>query len=83
MEGRIEMAEPKQLTPSQQELLDAMKAGVVLHYMPYVGRVNPNEYYFRSDTMRKCTSPAKALLKAGLVQVTNKDWRGHTLEFEH
>lgn len=67
------------LSKTQLELLEAMKKGVKCLYMPYMGTFNPNAYYFRNDTMRRCTAPAKALLEKGLVVVTDKDWRGHVL----
>lgn len=56
-----------------------MSAGVTLHYMPYSGRFNPNAYYFRDDTMKRCTAAAEALLKRGLVEKYDQDWRGHRL----
>jgi hypothetical protein len=68
-----------QLSKTQAELLEAMKSGVVCHYMPYAGRFNPTDYYFRDDTMRRCTAAAKALYEKGLVEVKDKDWRGHRL----
>lgn len=70
------------LSKTQSELLEAMKGGVTCRYMPYAGRFNPTSYYFRSDTMKRCTAPAKALLEKGLVEVKNKDWRGHSLVFK-
>lgn len=67
------------LPKSQQELLDAMQAGAVLNFMPYFGRFNPQEYYYRSDTHRRCTAPAKALLAKGLVERFDMNFRGHKL----
>lgn len=56
------------LSKTQQELYDAMKAGVVVHYMPYAGRFNPNAYYYRSDTFKHCTAAANALISKGLAK---------------
>jgi hypothetical protein len=61
------------LTKNQQELLDAMKAGAICHYMRYAGRFNPTAYYFRSDTMMRCTKTAEALLARGLVAIEKKN----------
>lgn len=55
------------LSKAQQELLDALKTGVVVHYMPYAGSVNPRPYYFRADTMKKCTAAADALISKGFA----------------
>lgn len=67
------------LSKTQLELLEAMKNGVKCHYMPYAGRFNPTAYYFRNDTMKRCTAAARALLEKGLAVKTNSDWRGHVL----
>ncbi len=65
------------LSKTQQELLDALRSGVILHYIPYAGRFNPNAYYFRSDNMKRCTAAAEALIAKGFAEVYAKDWRGH------
>lgn len=70
----------KPLTAIQQELLEAMRSGVVVRYMPYMGRFNQNAYYWRGDTRARCTAPAKALVDRRLVKIINADWRGHRLE---
>jgi hypothetical protein len=57
------------LSKTQQDLLDAMKRGVTVHYMPYAGRFNPTAYYFRTDTMKRCTAAADALIQKGLAKV--------------
>lgn len=67
------------LSKTQRELYVAMKAGAICHHMPYRGRFNPNAYYFRSDTMKRCTAAAEALLRRGLVERYDEDWRGHKL----
>lgn len=66
----------KKLSKTQQELYDALKAGVILHYMPYAGRFNPNPYYFRHDNMKLCTAAAKALLERDLAEKYNVDQFG-------
>ncbi len=58
----------QKLTKPQQELLDAMKAGVEIHYMPYRGSFNPTAYYYRSDTRRTVTAAAKALIDLNLAK---------------
>jgi hypothetical protein len=59
------------LSKTQRELLDAMRGGVVVHYMRYMGRFNPHPYYFRTDGGR-CTKAAQALLEKGLVEKVEK-----------
>jgi hypothetical protein len=56
------------LTSTQQALLDAMKSGVAVHYMPYAGRFNPTAYFFRSDNLKRCTAAANALVAKGLAK---------------
>ena len=56
------------LSKSQAELLAAMETGVVCYYMRYMGRFNPTAYYFRSDTLKRCTATAKALFDKGLLE---------------
>lgn len=51
------------LSKTQQELYDAMKRGVVCHFMSGL-----NCYYFRCDSMKRCTTTARALLKTGLIE---------------
>jgi hypothetical protein len=71
------------LSATQAELFQAMRNGVVCHYMPYMGRFCPNAYYFRSDTKKRCTAPARALKEKGLVVSVDKDsWGGHKLIFK-
>lgn len=62
-----------------KELYVAMQNGVTCFYMPCAGRFNPTAYYFRSDTYERCTKQVKALIKAGLVEKCDEDWRGHSL----
>jgi len=70
----------KPLSKLQQELLDAMRAGAVVHYMKYAGRFNPTPYYFRSDKMQRCTKQAEALMARGLVTVVKEnDYGDHKL----
>ena len=53
------------LTPKQQELLEAMRSGVEVHYLRGV-----EAYYFRSDTMRRCSSQARGLYDKGYATIT-------------
>ena len=55
------------LSKRQAELLAAMETGVVCYYMRSMVRFNPTAYYFRSDTMKRCTATAKALFDKGLL----------------
>jgi hypothetical protein len=57
------------LSKTQSELLEAMKAGVIIHFMPYMGRFNPHSYYFRQDTHDRCTSAAEALIAKGFAEL--------------
>lgn len=57
----------KKLTPAQQELLDAMRRGVEVHYMsPWSHR--QSGYYYRSDTLERCTAAARGLRNRGLAR---------------
>ena len=67
------------LTKPQRELYDAMLGGMICHYMPYRGWVNPNAYYYRDDNCKKCTKAAQSLEKRGLVERFDEDWRGHKI----
>jgi hypothetical protein len=67
------------LSKTQQDLHDAMLKGVKCRYMPYMGTFNPNAYYYRNDTMKRCTAQARALLAKGLLKEMDRDWRGHSL----
>jgi hypothetical protein len=71
-----------ELSKTQAELLEAMKNGVACWFMPYMGSFRPTAYYYRDDTGRRCTAPARALLEKGLVEIHAKDWRGHKLIFK-
>ena len=57
------------LSKTQQALLDAMSHGVVVYYMPYMGGFSSTSYYFRGDTLKKCTAAVRALLRMGLVEI--------------
>ena len=59
------------LSKPQQDLVDAMKQGVTIHYMGYTGRFNPHAYYFRADTNKKCTASADALIDKGIARRTD------------
>jgi hypothetical protein len=45
-----------------QELLDAIKCGVAVHWIG-----GTSAYYFRSDTGRSCTRTVEALVERGLL----------------
>ena len=62
------------LPKTQQVLYDAICTGTTCHLMRGV-----HSYYFRDDTYDLCTAAASALLKKGLVEVYDDDWRGHKL----
>lgn len=67
------------LSKTQQELLDALKAGVVVSYMPYMGSFNPRAYYYRSDTHKSVTAAACALVTKGLAERYETNPSGHKL----
>jgi hypothetical protein len=70
------------LSETQRELLDAMESGVVVRFMPYMGRFNENEYYYRTDNLKRCTAAARALEDKGLVEEFDKSFRGHSLRIK-
>jgi hypothetical protein len=76
MSGVVKLSKP------QQELLDAISAGVKVSLTPYAGRFNPKEYYRRWDTNAKCTTAARGLLEKGLVEKFEQTWRGHYLRLK-
>lgn len=56
------------LTSRQESLILAMQERRIrVHYMPYMGRFNQNDYYFRSDTMEHVTQAAERLKTLGLA----------------
>jgi len=61
-------------TASQAELLEAMRRGVVVHFLSGI-----HAHYFRADTMKSCTREAGGLLARGLIEEYDKDWRGSKL----
>lgn len=67
------------LSKTQQELYDAMKSGTSVYYMRFMGRFNPNPYYFRGDILKHCTAAARALEDKGLVERYDNDGVGHKL----
>ena len=64
------MSTKPKLSKTQQELLDALKAGVVVHYMPYAGRFNPRDYFSRSDNFQRVTAAAHALIDKDFAKIT-------------
>lgn len=65
------------LSAKSAELLEAMRKGVVCHYMPCAGWFNPTAYYFRTDNRDRCTAQVKALLERGLIEKYDQGMRGH------
>jgi hypothetical protein len=61
-------AKEKPLAKSQQDLLDAMKAGIVIHYSPSMGRFQPYSYFFRNDNLKKVTAAAQGLIDKKLAR---------------
>lgn len=62
------------LTKSQIEILTLMqKPGVVVYFMEYRGRFNPNAYYFISEGYKKCTKQIEALLARGLAETYDQN----------
>jgi len=53
------------LSKNQQDLLDAMKNGEAILFVPYMGRFNPTDYYYRSSDGVRVTAAAKALIQKG------------------
>lgn len=60
------------LSKTQQELYDAMKAGVGVHYMRYMGSLNPSAYYWREDNNQRVTAAASALIEKGIAKQVGK-----------
>lgn len=54
------------LPKKQQELLDALKRGVPVHYME--GWYSRKSYWFRGDTFQRVTATANALMDKGLAR---------------
>ncbi len=57
------------LTEKENEILNKLKEGIKCHYMEYMGRFNPNPYWFMSDNGRKCTIQIKGLEKKGYIKI--------------
>jgi hypothetical protein len=58
------------ITTKQASLLEAMKGGVVVRLMIHPG------YCFRSDDFTRCTAQVNGLLRRGLIEEYDRDWRG-------
>ncbi len=65
------MKRASKLSTAQNELLEAMRSGVRVHYLRGM-----NSHAFRADTMKSCTATVMALHRMGLVEEYKKDWRG-------
>lgn len=71
------MAKKKELTAPVLELYEAMKAGVTCQQLyPFKAK---KSFCWRSDTLRKCTKQAAALLEAGLIEKYDENMRGYRL----
>lgn len=73
-------SKPKtKLTPKMREVLEGLaKPKVSAYFMPYMGRFNPDAYWYTSDDTERCTSQVNALINRGLVSITHRDdLRGH------
>lgn len=66
------MNDETKLSPAQAELLAAIRSGMVCHF---IGGIDA--YYFRSDSMKRCSAQVNALLRRKLIEIYDKDWRGH------
>lgn len=56
----------KPLSRTQQELLDALRSGVVVHRAD-----DQRPQFMRMDNQRGCSGEAKALIRHGLARVEN------------
>jgi hypothetical protein len=65
------------LTKRQQEVYDAMKGGAIARYMPYMGRFGGP--YWHIDH-KKVTAQVQALIKRGLVETFDGDFRGQGMK---
>ena len=61
------------LSKTQSELLQKLQSGETLHYIAYMGRYNPNAYFFCGAT--RCTKAADALIKKGVVERCGNQWK--------
>lgn len=68
----------KKLTESQQKVLDEMRGGAKAYYMPYIGTFRANPYWFIDTDRRHCTRQIEALIKLGLVEITQSSYAGKT-----
>lgn len=71
------------LSKTQQEVLNILKEpGNYLHFMGYMGKFNPNAYYFSHNNIGKRirVDTVHVLLKQGLVVRKELDrFGGHTI----
>jgi hypothetical protein len=65
------MKRQPRLSATQQELLDAMKCGVKVHFM-----LGMDAHCFRTDTHARCSRTVDALRARGLIEPYKSDWRG-------
>ena len=60
----------KKLTKTQADLLRAIQNGVKVFYMSWSR--SSGHYYFRADTMNRCTKAAEALGHSGLIEMKDR-----------
>jgi len=62
------------LSKTQQELLNDLKMGDFLHYMPYMGSYNPTSYYFMHKTMNHYKlATVDKLIKLGYLEEFDRE----------
>lgn len=76
------MSKQKPLSPTQADLLKAIRRGVKVHYMEYLGRHNPNPYYFRNDTHKRCTAAVDALVAKGFLEIYDQNYGKHKVRLK-
>lgn len=62
------------MTDRQLKVLRQLaEKGNLAHYMPYMGRFNPGEYWFLRSTHERVTREIRRLKELGLVDVVYED----------
>lgn len=69
-----EAVKSEKLTDRQLAVLrELAKPDARAYYQPYMGRFNPNAYWFLSTTMRRATKEVRVLVARGLLDTKSKD----------
>jgi len=68
------------LTDKEKNILERLQKGVKCSYMGYMGRFNPNPYWYMSDDMKKCTIQIKGLKRKGYIETKSKNDFGTEME---